>query len=69
MSNVDSFGNTFDMWRYYTATPWRGEEEGGGGRTKAMDSVTEVPGVNCLQTAKNCSGEPENPRPDSWDFK
>ena len=42
---------------------------GGWGRTKAMDSVTEVPGVNCLQTAKNCSGEPENPRPDSWDFK
>ena len=48
------------MWRYYTATPWRGEEGGGGGggagRTKAMYSVTEVPRVNCLKTAKNCSG-------------
>ena len=34
-----------------------------------MDSVTEVPRVNCLKTAKNCSGQPENPQPDSWDFK
>lgn len=53
--------NTFNMWRYHTATP-SGVERGwwdwgwGGGGARAMDSVTEVPCVNCLKTAKNCSG-------------
>ena len=53
MLNVDRFGNTFDMWRYYTATLWRGGEER---RTKAMDSVTEVPSVNCLKQLRIALG-------------